>query len=171
MNSTVPIHLSIGFFTEMSLLIKGLRMYLHPISSASTNPTETRIGLAMVIMSMDSCETLFSPKSEMTRTIARPITSSNIAALVATIPRRVMIKFVLERMVKVVPRLVALSAAPAAKACSGLAATSFMSIKDSAIGTAIPVNATDTEMVRFGFKEESEAESPPDHQRAIRSYY
>ena len=49
--------------------------------------------------------------------MARPITSSIMAALVSTTPKRVVVSPLVLRIVKVVPRLVEHKAAPAENAC------------------------------------------------------
>ena len=59
------------------------------------------------------------------------------------------------RMVNVVPRLVEQSAAPAAKACSGVAEARDRRLKESAMGTAMPVKATAVERTALAFKAEN----------------
>ena len=96
-------------------------------------------------------------------TMTRPTISSNMAALAVTVPIRVAINCVVDRTVKVVPRLVALSAAPAAKACRELADNSFVRMKDKPIGAEMPVMATAREMRRFAFNDLIDVERPPFH--------
>jgi hypothetical protein len=57
-------------------------------------------------------------------------------------------------MVNVVPRLVEQSAAPAAKAWSGVAEARDRRLKESAIGKIMPVKATAIERTAFAFKAE-----------------
>jgi hypothetical protein len=64
-------------------------------------------------------------------------------------------------MVKVVPRLVALSAAPAANAWSDVADTSSLRMKDNTIGTPIPVRATAVERRMFALRDSIEVDRPP----------
>jgi hypothetical protein len=64
-------------------------------------------------------------------------------------------------MVNVVPRLVALRAAPAAKDCKELAPTSSLRIKDKPMGTLMPVIATHRETVRFAFTALIDVDNPP----------
>ena len=68
---------------------------------------------------------------------------------------------VVERMLKVAPRLVDPRAAPAAKACNKVAPASLDSTKDSPIGAPIPVRATEIERERSALKRENEVERPP----------
>jgi hypothetical protein len=93
--------------------------------------------------------------------MTRPTTSSIIAAVVKTVPRRVADKPLVLRTVKVVPRLVEHSAAPAAKACTGVAPTSVRRTKERAMGKAIPVIATATERNKLAFREEKLVSRPP----------
>jgi uncharacterized membrane protein len=95
-------------------------------------------------------------------TITRPTTSSIIAAFVVTVPRRVEIRFVVDRIVKVVPRLVALRAAPAAKACNEVAPTSSLRMKDKPIGAPMPVIATHRETIKFALTDLIDVDRPPD---------
>ena len=103
--------------------------------------------------------------------MTRPTTSSSIAALVVTVPSRVAIKFVVDRIVKVVPRLVALRAAPAVKACKEFADANSLRIKDKPIGTPIPVTATQREITRFAFIDLIDVDSPPSYMSRIFSVY
>jgi hypothetical protein len=84
-----------------------------------------------------------------------------MAALVVTVPRRVAIRPVDDRIVNVVPRLVALRAAPAAKNWRELADTRSFRTKDKAIGVPIPVIATHIERERFALTELTDVERPP----------
>jgi hypothetical protein len=74
---------------------------------------DTSIGLITVIAENEDA---VDPSLEITETMTRPTTSSIMAALVRTVPSRVFVRPLVPRMVKVVPRLVEHSAAPAAKA-------------------------------------------------------
>lgn len=65
------------------------------------------------------------------------------------------------RTVKVVPRLVEQSAAPAAKACRGVALERDCRVKERAIGKPIPVAATATERKMFAFRERKFVSRPP----------
>ena len=65
------------------------------------------------------------------------------------------------RMVNVVPKLVEQSAAPALKACSGVAEARGSRLKDSAIGMAMPVKATIVARTALAFKAENLVCSPP----------
>lgn len=61
------------------------------------------------------------PRFDITWTMIKPTTSSNKAAVVRTVPSRVVVSPEVPRMVNVVPRLVEHKAAPAEKAWSRLA--------------------------------------------------
>lgn len=102
-----------------------------------------------------------SPRLEMTSTMTSPTTSSSIAAVVRTVPSRVADNPVVLKIVKVVPKLVEQSAAPAAKACMGVAPTRGSKTKERAMGKEIPVIATATERKRFAFREEKFVSRPP----------
>lgn len=90
-----------------------------------------------------------------------PTTSSIIAAVVSTTPNRVTDSPLVAMTVKVVPRLVEHRAAPAAKACSGVAPTKPTRAYESAIGTVMPVRATPAERDRFAFSALKDVERPP----------
>jgi hypothetical protein len=84
------------------------------------------------------------------------MTSSTIAALVSTTPRRVLANPAEERIVKVVPREVADKAAPATKDCRLVAPARGVRVKLRPMGRAMPVKATTRERGRFerrGFRE------------------
>src|SRR5690242_12551415 len=87
--------------------------------------------------------------------------SSIIAALVRTTPRRVDARPLEPNTVNVVPRLVEHSAAPAAKACNGVASSSPWSVYERPIGTAIPVSATPDESNKLAFRDLNEVCRPP----------
>ena len=63
--------------------------------------------------------------------------------------------------VNVVPRLVEHSAAPAAKACSGVASTIAINTKESPIGAPIPVSATDIDKNILAFSALKFVDNPP----------
>jgi hypothetical protein len=107
---------------------------------------ETNRGRITVTALKDEEEESLPPRFDIICTMTRPTTSSSIAAAVVTVPSRVVISCVVDKMVNVVPRLVADRAAPAAKAWRGLADTKSLSTNDSPMGTLIPVRATDREM-------------------------
>lgn len=145
------------FLAAFIHLVAGPTTNLHRIGVASANPMETARGRTTVTALKDSD----SPRLEMTCTMTRPTTSSIIAAVVKTVPRRVADKPLVLRIVKVVPRLVEQSAAPAAKACTGVAPTMISRTKERAMGKAIPVIATATERNRLAFREEKLVSRPP----------
>jgi hypothetical protein len=91
-------------------------MNKHATGIITAKTMETRTGRTTV-MALKSAP----PRFEMTCTITKPTTSSIIAALVRTTPRREAERPLEPRTVNVVPRLVEHNAAPAAKACSGVA--------------------------------------------------
>lgn len=120
----------------------------HKTNTPTPNPMDTKTG-RMTVIGLN--EVLLPSRFAITCTRTRPTTSSSIAAQVVTVPSRVEIKLVVDRIVNVVPRLVALRATPAAKAWSELADTSSFSTNDRAIGVKIPVSATaiDTNILAF----------------------
>jgi hypothetical protein len=87
--------------------------------------------------------------------------SSIIAALVRTTPNRELESPLDASTVKVVPRLVEQRAAPAAKACRGVASKRLGRENESAIGTPIPVRATADERLRFALRDWKEVDKPP----------
>lgn len=91
--------------------VMGLTIQTQTRGVIAAKATETRIGRTTVIQLK-----LLPPRLEMTWTMTRPTTSSIIAALVRTTPRREVASPLELRTVNVVPRLVEHSAAPAAKA-------------------------------------------------------
>jgi hypothetical protein len=84
-----------------------------------------------------------------------------MAALVVTVPRRVEMSCVVDKIVNVVPKLVALRAAPAENACNGVAETNSIKMKDNPIGAAIPVKATVRERKTFALSDAIEVDKPP----------
>jgi hypothetical protein len=91
-----------------------------------------------------------------------------MAELVVTVPRREVDNCVVERIVKVVPRLVALRAAPAENACSGVAETSSMRTNERPIGAPMPVTATARERYRLARREDRLVERPPSYTSMIK---
>ena len=65
------------------------------------------------------------------------------------------------RTVNVVPRLVEHNAAPAANAWRFDAPAKALRMKDSAIGTQMPVRATRMDKKRFALREVMDVDSPP----------
>ena len=91
-------------------------MNRHATGMINAKAMETKTGRTTVTMLKFA-----TPRFEMTCTITKPTTSSIIAALVRTTPRREAERPLEPRTVNVVPKLVEHNAAPAAKACSGVA--------------------------------------------------
>lgn len=91
----------------------------------------------------------------------KPTTSSIIAALVSTTPKRLSVRPLVARTVNVVPSDVEHNAAPAANACTGERGRTPMRTKDRPIGAAIPVRATAVERKRLAFKAFKLLEMPP----------
>ena len=85
----------------------------HPKGTTTANAKLTPSGLTTVLHEKLPPEEV--PRLEITCTITNPITSSIIAALASTTPNLVFANPLVLKIVKVVPRLVAQSAAPAAK--------------------------------------------------------
>jgi hypothetical protein len=102
-----------------------------------------------------------APRLEMIWTMIKPTTSSIIAALVSTTPKRLSVSPLVARTVNVVPNDVEHSAAPAAKACTGESGNSLRRTKDRPIGAAIPVRATAEDKKRLAFKAFRLLEMPP----------
>lgn len=119
---------------------------------------DTKTGLMTVVTLNDEAET---PRLEMTCTMTRPTTSSIMAALVRTTPKRDLVSPLVVSTVKVVPKLVEQSAAPAANACNGVAPKRPWRTKESPIGALMPVIATPIDNRRLAFREEKEVARPP----------
>ena len=98
---------------------------------------------------------------ETTWTMTNPATSSSIAALVSTTPRRVVVSLLERKTAKVVPRLVEQRAAPAAKHCRAEASVNGLRTKERAMGAAMPVSATPRERNMLAFKDLKEVRRPP----------
>jgi hypothetical protein len=141
---------------ELSLIVTGTTINLHRIGITIANAKDTTIGLTTVIASNAS-----PPRFEITWTMIRPTTSSIIAALVKTTPRRVAESPLVPRIVNVVPRLVEQSAAPAEKACNGVALSIDMTAKEKPIGSRIPVVATIEDKPRLALRDLNDVDSPP----------
>ena len=134
-------------------------------TNTRTRPIEAPSGRTTLAAWKDELD---EPRLEITCIITKPTTSSIIAALASTVPSRVAVNLLELRTVKVVPRLVEQSAAPAAKACNGVASDSGSSEKESAMGRTMPVAATSAERKRFAFKEEKETDRPPTYVRRVK---
>lgn len=102
-----------------------------------------------------------APRLDMIWTMIRPTTSSIIAALVNTTPKRLSVRPLVARTVKVVPSDVEHSAAPAANACTGESGRSPRRTKDRLMGAAMPVRATAEDKNRLAFKAFKLLEMPP----------
>lgn len=97
--------------------------------------------------------------------MARPTTSSSIAAEVSTTPSLVVVRPVVPRTVKVVPKLVEHKAAPAANACRGVAPANPWRANDRPIGTQIPVSATAIDRVMLALRDWKDVERPPEEDK------
>jgi hypothetical protein len=84
-----------------------------------------------------------------------------MAAFIKIVPSRLVVRPVDSKTVNVVPRLVEHNAAPAAKACRGLAEHNSSNTKEVPIGRLIPVTATAIDRVAFSLKAAKELERPP----------
>src|ERR1700761_4960690 len=93
--------------------------------------------------------------------MTKPTTSSIMAAPVSTTPKRELVRPLVPRTVNVVPRLVAHSAAPAVKACRGVAPAKLCKAKESAIGTPMPVTAIPIDKKMFALRDRKDVERPP----------
>lgn len=94
-----------------------------------------------------------------------------MAAVDKTVPRRVCVSPLVLSTVNVAPKLVEQRAAPAAKACKGVALLSLSSKKENAMGSKIPVAATPIDRPRFAFTAAKDVETPPVmHQNFIIRY-
>ena len=83
--------------------ITGLTKIRHPIGKKVANARETRMGRMIVVAEIEPC-----PESglEITWTRTRPTISSSIAADIRMVPRRLVLRPVVFRRLKAVPRLV-----------------------------------------------------------------
>lgn len=84
-----------------------------------------------------------------------------MAALESTTPNRLSVRPLVDSTVKVVPREVEQSAAPAANACTGESGIRPRRTKEMPMGAAMPVRATPEERDRFAFKALKLLEIPP----------
>jgi hypothetical protein len=84
-----------------------------------------------------------------------------MAALVSATLNLDLVRPLVPRMVNVVPRLVAHSAAPAAKACIDVAPAKLSKTKDNPIGTAIPVMAIPIDRTMFALRDRKDVDRPP----------
>ena len=119
---------------------------------------ETNTGRMTVISLNDEP----APRLDMIWTMINPTTSSIIAALVSTTPKRLSVSPLVARTVNVVPKDVEHSAAPAANACTGESGRRPRRTKEMPIGAAIPVRATAEDKKRFAFKAFKLLEMPPE---------
>lgn len=126
--------------------------------STTENAKLTSIGLAMAVV---VAETRAFPRSEIICTNTSPNTSSNTAAPVRTMPRRVVIRPLVFRTVNVVPRLVEQSAAPALKDPRGVASARGCKKNENAMGRHVPVKATKVDRSKFALKLEKGVDRPP----------
>lgn len=145
---------------ERPFLNNGPTISQQTAKRPAAKPMETNTGLMTVLGLNDDAE-LVPPRFIITWTMTRPTTSSIIAAPVSTTPSLVLARSVVDRMVNVVPRLVEQRAAPAAKACKGVASASLNNTNDRPIGTAMPVIATKAQNRKFAFKTENDVDNPP----------
>lgn len=139
-------------------IVAGKTMKRQASTVATAKAMDTKIGRKTVTTDTDAPG---EPKLETTWTMANPSTSSSIAALVRTTPRRVAVSLLERRTAKVVPRLVEQRAAPAAKHCRVEASVNDLRMKESAMGAEIPVSATPSERATLAFKELKEVRRPP----------
>jgi len=123
----------------------------------TANAIDTNTGRITVISVKDEP----APRVGMIWTMTRPTTSSIIAALDSTTPRRLSVRPLVARTVKVVPSDVEHSAAPAAKACTGDTGRRPRRTKERPMGAAMPVRATAEDKKRFAFKALRLLEMPP----------
>jgi hypothetical protein len=93
--------------------------------------------------------------------MTRPTTSSIIAALLSTTPRRDVVSPLVPSTVKVVPRLVEHRAAPAAKHWRGVALMRLPRTKDKPTGRPMPVTATADDRSRLALRELRDVDKPP----------
>jgi hypothetical protein len=138
-------------------LVRGSTTKRHTSGKTIAKPKETKMGRITVTASNEDV----SPRFEMTWTMINPTISSIMAADVNTTPRRLELRPLVLRRVKVVPRLVAQRAEPAAKACSGEAPIMGESTNDRPIGVTMPVMATSVESQKFAFNAEKDVDNPP----------
>lgn len=143
--------------------IPGFTINLPQSNRIMTRPKETAIGLTTArTLEVDS----ELPKLDITSTRTSPTTSSNMVALVRTVPILVWISPVVPRIVNVVPKLVEHRAAPAVNACRGVAITRARRENENAIGSPTPVKAMAVESSRFAFREAYDVERPPIHRQS-----
>jgi hypothetical protein len=150
---------AMGFICELrgSRFTAGFTRNVQTRGTNTAKAIETPIGRTTVT----ALKELAPPRFEMTCTMIRPITSSIIAALVRMTPRRLSVNPLVDRVVKVVPRDVEQSAAPAANAWRGVALRREIRIKERAIGAETPVAATRLESARLERRVRRFVESPP----------
>jgi len=120
-------------------LVNGWTKNRHIRGTTIAKAMETNTGLMTV---MEVKEPADVPRLEMTCVMTSPATSSSMAALERMTPSLLFSRPLVLRMVKVVPREVEQRAAPAAKACTADALSSFSKTKDRAMGVPTPIKAT-----------------------------
>lgn len=145
----------------------GLQMKRQTAGTNVAKAVETKIGRTTVT-ALNEDEV---PRFDMIWTMTRPTTSSSIAALDRTTPKRLVTSPLELNRVKVVPRLVEQRAAPAAKAWRGVAFAMPIKEKDKTIGMMMPVDATATESSRFDLRAAQDVESPPSKTSSKRPKY
>jgi hypothetical protein len=101
------------------------------------------------------------PRLEMICTMIKPTISSIMAALVSTTPSRLSARPLVARTVNVVPKDVEQSAAPAAKACTGVIGRNPSRAKERPTGAAMPVMATAVERKRLALRALKSLDRPP----------
>lgn len=142
--------------------IPGFTINLPQINRITTSAKDTAIGL-ITTRTLEDAEV---PRLEITSTRTSPTTSSNMVALVRTVPIFVSLSPVVPRIVNVVPKLVEHRAVPAVNACRGEAITRARRENENAIGSPTPVKAIAVERSRFDFNESYDVESPPMHRQS-----
>jgi hypothetical protein len=150
---------------DRNLVANGLKMNRHKSGIPTAKAMDTPTGQTTVAALK---EELAAPRFEMVWTITSPTTSSNMAELVGTTPRRLWVRPLIFRTANVVPRLIEHSAAPAANACRGVAPTSPVSMNETLISAPIPVNATKTERKTFDFMALKLVDSLPSYTSSIK---
>jgi hypothetical protein len=132
-------------------------MKTHMRGYATAKANDTNTGRMTVI----SVKVEFEPRLEMICTMIKPTTSSIMAALVSTTPSRLSERPLVARTVNVVPNDVEQSAAPAAKACTGVIGRNPSRAKDKPTGVAMPVMATAEDRKRLALRALKSLDRPP----------
>lgn len=150
------LEVGLAFRKALSRIVSGRTMNLQKTGMMIAKPRETTTGLTTVMATKVS-----PPRFEITWTMIRPMTSSIMAELVKTTPRRVAERPLVPRIVNVVPRLVEHKAAPAAKDCNEVALSMGITAKERPIGRTIPVVATMDERPRLALRDLKDVDRPP----------